>query len=86
MPLNAVDIMTRKVVSARREGPVNKVAKLLSDQEISAVPVCDEHGRLLGMLSEGDLMRPFGEENALKRDWWLNNKLVRNLGWLIDPL
>jgi CBS domain-containing protein len=72
MPLNAADIMTRTVVSARPEDPVIKVAKLLSDHGISAVPVCDEQGRLLGMLSEGDLMRPFGQENALKRDWWLD--------------
>ena len=72
MPLNAADIMTRTVVSARPEDPVIKIAKLLSDHEISAVPICDEQGRLLGMLSEGDLMRPFGQKNALKRDWWLN--------------
>ena len=41
---------------------VATVAKLLSDREISAVPVCDEQGKLLGMLSEGDLMRPFGRK------------------------
>ena len=29
-------------------------------------------GTLAGMISEGDLMRPFGQENALRRDWWLN--------------
>jgi CBS domain-containing protein len=72
MPLNAADIMTRDVVSARPEDPVIKVAKLLSDRGISAVPVCDEQGGLLGMLSEGDLMRPFGQEHALRRDWWLD--------------
>ncbi len=44
-----------------------KVAKLLTEHEISAVPVCDEQGRVLV-----DLMRPFGQENALKRAWWLN--------------
>ncbi len=72
MPLTAASIMTRDVVTARPEDSVAKVAKLLSDHEISALPVCDEQGRLLGMLSEGDLMRPFGRENALKRAWWLN--------------
>jgi CBS domain-containing protein len=72
MPLNAASIMTRDVVTARPDDSVAKVAKLLSDREISAVPVCDEQGKLLGMLSEGDLMRPFGKENALKRAWWLN--------------
>jgi CBS domain-containing protein len=51
---------------------VGDVAKLLTDHEISAVPVCDEQGKPLGMVSEGDLMRPFGKENSLKRAWWLN--------------
>ncbi len=72
MPLNAATIMTRDVVTTRPDNSVATVAKLLSDHEISAVPVCNDQGRLLGMLSEGDLMRPFGKENALKRAWWLN--------------
>ncbi len=72
MPLNAATIMTRDVVTTRPDYFVATVAKLLSDHEISAVPVCNDQGRLLGMLSEGDLMRPFGKENALKRAWWLN--------------
>lgn len=72
MPLNAATIMTRDVVTTRPDDSVATVAKLLSDHEISAVPVCNDQGRLLGMLSEGDLMRPFGKENALKRAWWLN--------------
>ncbi len=71
MSQTAADIMTRAVVTARPEDPVSKVAKLLSDHGISALPVCDAQGALLGMLSEGDLMRPFGEKNTLRRDWWL---------------
>jgi CBS domain-containing protein len=51
---------------------VKAVAQLLADHDISAVPVCDENGKPIGMVSEGDLMRPFGRENALRRAWWLN--------------
>ncbi len=72
MSLKATDVMTRHVVSAQPGDSVAKIAKLLSEHQISALPVCDERGQLLGMVSEGDLMRPFGQENALKRDWWLN--------------
>lgn len=72
MSLTAADIMTRNVVTARPEDSVAEVAKLLTDHDISAVPVCDEQGKPLGMVSEGDLMRPFGKENELKRAWWLN--------------
>jgi CBS domain-containing protein len=72
MSITAADIMTREVVSARPDYPVRKVAQLLSEHDISAVPVCDGTGKVVGMLSEGDLMRPFGRENMLKRAWWLN--------------
>jgi CBS domain-containing protein len=72
MPQTAAGIMTQDVVSARPDDSVAEVAKLLSDREISAVPVCDDTGKIVGMLSEGDLMRPFGKENALRRAWWLN--------------
>jgi CBS domain-containing protein len=71
MTITAASIMTRKVVFAAPDDPVAKIARLLSDHRISAVPVCGAHGHLLGMVSEGDLMRPFGEANALKREWWL---------------
>jgi CBS domain-containing protein len=70
--LTADDIMTRKVITAQADDSVAKIARLLSDHAISALPICDRQGTVLGMLSEGDLIRPFGKENASKRAWWLN--------------
>ncbi len=72
MSLTAADIMTTSVKTVRPDASVAEVARLLTDNAISAVPVCDERGHLLGMLSEGDLLRPVGKENATKRAWWLN--------------
>lgn len=72
MTLNAAAIMTGNVVSVSPEDTVAHVAAVLTRHNISAVPVCDRDGALIGMISEGDLMRPFGQENALRRDWWLN--------------
>jgi CBS domain-containing protein len=72
MTLTAADIMTKKVVTAHPNDSVAKVARLLSDHQISAVPVCDAQGSVLGMLSEGDLIRPFGKDNVSRRAWWLN--------------
>jgi CBS domain-containing protein len=72
MSLNAANIMTRNVATVRPESTVAEVARVLSQRDISAVPVCDAEGHVLGMLSEGDLMRPFGQENALRRSWWLD--------------
>jgi len=71
MTIDAHAIMTRNVVTAKPDDTVIDVARLLSAHGISAVPVCDKDGKLLGMVSEGDLMRPFVDEHALRRAWWL---------------
>lgn len=70
--LTAADIMTRRVITAHPEDSVAKIARLLSDNDISALPICDAQGTVVGMLSEGDLIRPFGQEHTSKRAWWLN--------------
>jgi len=72
MTMSAGDIMTRHVVFARPGDTVAVIAKQLSGHGISAVPVCDEHDIVIGIVSEGDLMRQFGESNELKRSWWLD--------------
>jgi CBS domain-containing protein len=69
--LDAASIMTRKVVTAHPSDTVARVARLLADNSISAVPVCDDSGAVLGMVSEGDLMRPFVNTNVKRRAWWL---------------
>ncbi|MDE2580295.1 MAG: CBS domain-containing protein [Rhodospirillales bacterium] len=72
MLLDAAAIMTRVVITVGPDDTVSKVAETLTGHGISAVPVCEADGTLVGMISEGDLMRPFGQANALRRDWWLN--------------
>jgi CBS domain-containing protein len=72
MTLTAADIMTTRVKTVGPDASVAEIARLLSDNQISAVPVCDAHGQVLGMLSEGDLLRPVGRHTADKRAWWLN--------------
>ncbi len=69
--LDAASIMTRSVVTAHPTDTVARVARMLAEHAISAVPVCDGSGALLGMVSEGDLMRPFVETNVKRRAWWL---------------
>ncbi len=67
--MNAKDIMTTKVVAVGPEMPINAIAALLLERHISAVPVIDEDRRVLGIVSEGDLMRR--GEAARRRSWWL---------------
>lgn len=69
--MDAASIMTRGVITAHPTDTVARVARILAEHAISAVPVCDDNGALLGMISEGDLMRPFVDTNVRRRAWWL---------------
>lgn len=69
--MQAQDVMTTKVISVGPETPVAEIAKLLLDLRISAVPVLADDGRLLGIVSEGDLIHGLGSAGA-KRSWWLD--------------
>jgi CBS domain-containing protein len=71
MSVDAASVMTRDVITIGPDATVAEVAGLLGKHEISAVPVCDANGALLGIVSEGDLMRPFGVANEMRRAWWL---------------
>ena len=71
MSVDAATIMTQDVVTAGPDETVAQVARKLATHHISAVPVCDKDGMVLGMLSEGDLMRPFSTETEIRRAWWL---------------
>jgi CBS domain-containing protein len=71
MAASVADIMSRNIVSVTSNSPVSKIAALLSQHGISAVPVIDKDGKPLGMVSEGDLMAPFSARNQARRDWWL---------------
>jgi CBS domain-containing protein len=48
--------MTREVVTARPEMPIKKVATLLIEHGISGMPVLDDDRRVVGVVSEGDLL------------------------------
>jgi len=67
----AMDIMTRDVVTVSPETDVHEVARLMLDRRVSAVPVVEEDGRLMGIVSEGDLMRRAEAQTERHASWWL---------------
>jgi CBS domain-containing protein len=69
--MNARDVMTAEVISVTPDTSVQAIAKLLIDHAISAVPVVDEQGNPLGMVSEGDLIGRDETAREARRDWWL---------------
>ena len=52
------DIMSDKIVSVEQNEPVAAAAKLLKRCNVGAVPVCDDKGRLRGMLTDRDIVMP----------------------------
>ena len=64
MPARVQDVMTIEVVVAHPTTPVKQVADLLAGHGLSALPVIDGQGRVLGVVSEtdlfGDSQRPAG--------------------------
>lgn len=66
------DVMTTSVVSVGPGTRVEKIARLLLQHHISAVPVVDDHGRVIGMVSEGDLMRRNESGTQGRIAWWLD--------------
>jgi CBS-domain-containing membrane protein len=54
--MKARDVMVAPVITVKPYSTVKEVAKTLVDRRISAVPVVDDAGKLVGIISEGDLM------------------------------
>ena len=54
--MKARDVMVFPVITVKPHASVQEVAKTLVDRRISAVPVVDDVGKLVGIISEGDLM------------------------------
>jgi CBS domain-containing protein len=75
--MRAGDVMTAQVLTVKPDASVREVAALLSERGISGVPVVDDAGRVVGIVSEGDLLHrtEIGTERRLKRrrSWWLNS-------------
>src|SRR5688572_27936649 len=55
--MRAADVMTERVLRVRPDTNVADIVQLLVERQISAVPVVDDDGRLVGIITEGDLMR-----------------------------
>ncbi|MDD2462394.1 MAG: CBS domain-containing protein [Desulfobulbus sp.] len=54
--LKALDIMTKDVVAVNPQTSVRELATLLLEKKISGAPVIDEAGKLVGVVTESDLI------------------------------
>ncbi len=70
--MNASDVMTRSVVTLRVNASLGEAIRLMLDRGISGLPVVDAQGGLVGMLTEGDLLRrvEVGTSDSRRSGWW----------------
>ncbi len=69
--MKARDLMNRDVVTVHPDTPLRDVAGILLHHHMSAVPVVDTGGDLVGMISEGDLIGRKRTERETRSEWWL---------------
>lgn len=68
----AADLMTTDVLTVTPGMLINEVAAIILNKRITALPVADEEGNLLGIVSEGDLVRCAKTKRDAHCSWWLN--------------
>jgi CBS domain-containing membrane protein len=54
------EVMTTKVISVRREADLHEASRLLSENRISGLPVVDDELRVIGVITEKDVMAMTG--------------------------
>ncbi|NVD39823.1 CBS domain-containing protein [Ensifer sp. HO-A22] len=90
--MRAADIMTRTVITISPDHSVRHAARLMLDNHISGLPVCDDEGVLVGMLSEGDLLRraELGSAALGKKETSLSTQVaeayIKGYGWRVGDV
>ncbi len=69
--MHVADVMTTNVIAVQPDTEIREIAVLLLKHRISAVPVVDAEQQLVGIVSEGDLVRRVENETDGPRSWWL---------------
>ena len=69
--MRAMDIMTSEVITVEENATVQAAAELMAEHGISALPVVDKDTRVIGIVSEGDLLHRAETATEQRRSWWL---------------
>ncbi|HTQ33050.1 MAG TPA: CBS domain-containing protein [Stellaceae bacterium] len=76
--MRAMDVMTTDVITVNPDMSVQALATLLAERGISGAPVVDAQGKLVGIISEGDLLHrteigTAHRHRERRRSWWLDH-------------
>ena len=69
--MKARDVMVSPVITLKPASSVREAAQILLERRISALPVVNDKGKLVGIISEGDLLRRRETGTEHRRSWWL---------------
>ena len=69
--MRAADVMVTNVITVGPDASVPDVARILLANRISGVPVVGANGKLVGIVSEGDLLHRVEAGTGRRRSWWL---------------
>jgi CBS domain-containing protein len=69
--MKAKHVMVSPVKTGKPDMTVRDVAKVLSENRISAIPITNDAGKVIGIVSEGDLIRRAEIGTQKQRSWWL---------------
>ncbi|MZR13778.1 CBS domain-containing protein [Maritimibacter sp. DP07] len=70
--MQAKDIMTTAVITVAADEKVETATALMQEHRVSGLPVTDAQDRIVGVISEGDLIRRVGNDDGTRRSWWLD--------------
>ncbi|TYQ16782.1 UNVERIFIED_CONTAM: CBS-domain-containing membrane protein [Acetivibrio alkalicellulosi] len=54
--MKAKDIMSRDVITVKKDATVEEIAQILTEKNISGVPVVDDNNKILGIVTEKDML------------------------------
>jgi CBS domain-containing protein len=74
--MNAAALMTRDVITVLPETTLADAARIMLAQKISGLPVLDKAGRLVGVVTEGDLLRRVEIGTQAGQASWLKTFLM----------
>jgi len=81
--LVARDLMTSPAVTIGPEAPIGEAARVMHDRAVKRLPVVDQDGRVVGIVTRSDLLRVFLRPDAQIREDIVEGLIVRTL-WM-DP-
>jgi len=60
------DIMKKDIIAAGTEDLITEISKILTDKKMSNIPIVNQKGELVGVVSEQDIIKSMGREDFMK--------------------